>query len=437
MNQFQRFLAVTLLLNCCSVSFCDDWPQFLGENRNGISLETGLVDSWPESNFKVAWKQPVGTGMSGCSILGQRVVTMGQDDQVQYVVCLGAADGKELWRTPISKAFMNAQGNGPRATPAIVDDGVFAYSGDGVMSRLNLKTGEKIWSVDTGQKFSGKGAEYGLASSPLVTDDHVVFQLEANDHGVQAKTVCLNMESGELNWTSVATAGNLMAELDGNGKEEVGYCSPTLMPFEGRPHVLTMTGSFIKIFELSSGRLIAAEKFETDYACNTATPVVLEDGQFFISAGENHGCGVFQIKRKNGDVILAKIWTSLGPKSIMRNEWQTSIRQGDFLFGFDNQGSAGPITNLACINWRTGEQAWKKARFGKGNMIFADGKFWMSNMDGELILGKLDAEKFVEVGRQSVTDSTRQAPSLANGFLYFRGNDSVTCVDVRKISYEK
>lgn len=68
-------------------------------------------------------------------------------------------------------------------------------------------------------------------------------------------------------------------------------------------------------------------------------------------------------------------------------------------------------------------------------MISADGKLWMSNMDGEMIVAKIDPAKYVELGRKEVIDTTRQAPALSNGRLFFRGKDKVVCVDVREESY--
>lgn len=449
----------SLLLIASQVN-ADDWPQFLGNDRNGISNESGLIQDWPDDGPKIAWRSKIGTGMSGCSIVGDKLVSMGQDDAGQYVICLNSKDGKEVWKTKISSSYSNEQGHGPRSTPTIDSGFVYAYSGDGKLAKLDLENGRPQWQINVPVKFYGRINDYGVACSPLVTNGQVIVTIDSIDRKntdqlaelkrlkaaslrrvlndedntpatfATSSTVAVSAKSGEPIWTGVLL----------NREEVAGYSSPMLINYKGNPHAAILTGNHFFLFDiLGEGRLVATKKFETDYGCNTANPVILNNEQIFISAGENHGAELLDLtsfKDKKG-AILKPVWESLGPKSVMRNEWQTSIRIGDHLYGLDNQGSAGTITNLACINWKTGEQLWKVPRFGKANMVYANDRCWMSNMDGEMIFGKLSVERFEKLGQMKVVDTTRQAPSISNGFLYFRGSDEVVCVDVRKSTYQK
>ena len=118
------------------------WPQFLGPNRNGISSETGLMTAWPEAGPGEVWRVQGGAGRSGLVGRGSRVVTMVQRDRKQLVVALDVKDGKEVWTREVSGAYKNQMGgNGPRATPVIADDSVFAYSGDGALIALRFQDG--------------------------------------------------------------------------------------------------------------------------------------------------------------------------------------------------------------------------------------------------------------------------------------------------------
>ena len=63
-------------------------------------------------------------------------------------------------------------------------------------------------------------------------------------------------------------------------------------------------------------------------------------------------------------------------------------------------------------------------------MIAADGKLWMTNMDGELIIVRASPEGFEELSRATVLDQTRQAPALADGKLYVRDDAVIMCIDV-------
>jgi len=103
-----------------------------------------------------------------------------------------------------------------------------------------------------------------------------------------------------------------------------------------------------------------------------------------------------------------------------------------YLYGFDNVGSAGPVSHLTCVNAATGERIWQKTRFGKGNLIAADGKLFISTMEGELVLVRATPKNYDEIGRATVIGVTRQAPALAAGLVYLRDDKEIVCLDVRK-----
>ena len=156
------------------------------------------------------------------------------------------------------------------------------------------------------------------------------------------------------------------------------------------------------------------------------------NGSVYVSAGENHG-GVLLGLKPNGDKFdVSELWKSQGPQSTLRAEWQTPVLLDGKLYGFDNLGGAGPITHLTCIDAATGERVWQQLRFGKGNMIAADGKFWISSVNGELILVRAASTGYEELARADIGISTRQAPTLAGGRLYFRDDAHILCLDVRK-----
>lgn len=119
---------------------------------------------------------------------------------------------------------------------------------------------------------------------------------------------------------------------------------------------------------------------------------------------------------------------SLGPKSLMRNEWQTSIVVGDHLYGFDNVGAAGPITHLVCLETKTGREVWRKPRFGKGNMVYADGKLWITTLEGELVLARATPAGYRELGRAELLGRTRQTLTISSGRGYLRDDCEVLCI---------
>ncbi|MDG2383696.1 MAG: PQQ-binding-like beta-propeller repeat protein [Pirellulaceae bacterium] len=406
-------LMISLCL-ACGETCADDWSQFLGPDRTGISSETQLFKVWPQDGPPEVWRVPGGVGMSGLAIQRGKLLTMIQTARDQEVICMDSVTGKTLWRTAVAPAYRNPQGNGPRATPTIVGGQVLTFSGAGVLTALNLMDGSILWRHDLVKQFAGEVADYGMACSPLVVGDRVVVTIGAPT----ATIVALNRDSGELAWKAGRSS-------------TAGYSSPVLLHVGGRLQIVAFVGKALLGIDPDSGSVLWSYPFKTDFDCNIAAPIAYRD-QVFISAGENHGCVMLRLVPDGDQFKPTPVWSSVDVKSVMRNEWQTSILLDGFLYGFDNVGSAGPVTHLTCVNAQTGERVWRKTRFGKGNLISAGGKLFISTMAGDLVVVKATPDRYEEMGRQNVMVKTRQSPALADGRLYLRDRATILCLDIRE-----
>jgi outer membrane protein assembly factor BamB len=420
-----RILSAALLVSLCATGPLlgqqpkpatkpADWPQFLGPTRNGISAETGLLDELPASGLKPLWRKPGGVGMSGIAVSDGRLITLMQRDSQQWAIALDAKTGKSHWEAPLAPEYMNQMGNGPRAAPAIHGDRVFVFTGEGILTALQLADGKPLWSHDTLKELDGREAEYGMACSPLVVGQNVVVTVGAP----KATVAAYDIESGKLAWTA-------------GSDDPAGYSSPALLDVAGQRQLVAFTGGSVLGIEPKAGTVLWRHPYETDFACNIATPIACK-GQVFVSSGENHGSVLLSPQPSAADWTVKEVWQSQGAESVLRNEWQTSILLDGHLYGFDNVGSAGPVTHLTCVDAATGERVWQKPRFGKGNLIAADGKLLISTMTGELVIARATPEGYEELGRSKLLGSTRQAPALAGGLLYLRDDKEIVCVDLRK-----
>lgn len=392
-----------------------EWPQFLGPQRNGLSTETGLLTIWPTNGPKEIWRVPGGVGMSGLAISRGRLITLVQKEGQQWLIALNAQTGEPVWQMKLAPEFRNGMGNGPRGTPAIAGDLVFAFTGEGILTAVKFADGKPVWSHNVVKELAGMIAEYGMACSPLVVGDRVVVTAGAPN----ATVVAYDTKSGKLAWTS--------------GDDPAGYSSPALLDVGGRSQLVVYSGASVLGLKPDTGAVMWRHSYETNFDCNIVTPIAV-NGQVFVSSGENHGSVLLAVKPKpKGDQFdVQEIWTSQGSKSVLRNEWQTSMLLDGHLYGFDNVGAAGPVTHLTCINAATGERVWQKQRFGKGNLIAADGKLFITAMTGELVVVRATPKAFEEVGRAELFGSTRQAPALSNGLLYLRDDKEIVCIDVRQ-----
>jgi len=411
MNELR--LMLVCLVSLTRLAAGGDWPQFLGMNRTGTSTETGLLKAFPQDGPRVVWKTPLGTSMSGIAVAGKQALTLFQDETRQFAVSLSTENGQILWKTALAPAFENGMGNGPRATPAVAEGRVFVMTGEGLLAGLDATTGKLLWKVDVPQQFGGQAAEYGVACSPLVSGDLVIVQAGSEAAGI----VALQSASGKLVWKSRS------------GRS--GYASPVLLTLAGVSQVVAFDAAGAGGLDPRTGAELWQFPFPTEYDCNTACPVQVGEREVLISAGENHGAVILQLA-PSGDTFEAKpVWSSLGKDSQLRAEWQTPVVHNGHLYGLDNSGSAGPITNLVCIRLSDRKTVWQKPRFGKSNLILADGRLWITTMKGELVLVEASDREYRELGRAVVLETTRQAPSLVDGRLYVRDDQHVICLDVR------
>jgi outer membrane protein assembly factor BamB len=411
-HALKTMLVLSAVLIWAAPLRADDWPQLLGPQRNGISAETGLLESWPPGGPPEVWRVPGGVGMSAVSVASGRAVTMVQREGKQIVVALDARRGEVQWETPVAPEFKNTMGDGPRATPTWAGDRLYVYTGEGVLACLQTKDGAELWRRSAVAEYKGKPADYGMACSPLVVGDLVVVIVGAPGPTV----VAYRADNGAPVWKA--------------GSDPAGYSSPVLRNVGGREQLLVFSGKSVLALDPPTGKQLWRYPYVTEYDCNIAVPLAV-DGNVFISCGENHGAALLKLAPESDVFRVEEVWISEGPESVMRNEWQTSILRDGYLYGFDNIGSAGPVTHFTCVEAATGKKMWEKLRFGKGNAIAADGKLFMSTHKGELILARATPQGYQELGRAAVIGPTRQAPSLAEGLLYLRDDREIVCFDVR------
>lgn len=414
MSRVAILVSAILFVSSLASAADPEWPQFLGPDRNGISSEKGLADSWPAKGPKEVWRVAGGVGKSGLAISRGRLITMVQVEGKQRMIALDAKTGDLTWKADLAPAYRNSMGDGPRATPTIAGDRVFVLTGEGILVAVKFENGEVLWSKNVLKDLGGEVADYGMACSPLVVGSQVIVSLGAAKGSVAA----FDAKTGDKAWAAPTN-------------DPAGYSSPSLLNLGGRSQVVAFTGGSALGLAPQSGEVLWRYPYETDFGCNIATPIA-SDGKVFISSGENHGCAMLSLKPMGSVFEATPEWESQGPQSVLRSEWQTSILLDGYLYGMDNVGGAGPVTHLTCVKAATGERVWQKVRFGKGNLIAADGKLYFSMMSGELVLVRATPKQYEELGRAAVLAATRTPPALAGGMLYVRDDKSIVCLDVRK-----
>ena len=380
-----------------------DWPQWRGPNRDGISKETGLLKQWPASGPPLVWKATgAGGGYSSMSIAGGRLFTMGVRNGREYVVAFDIANGKEVWATANGSVYSNDRGDGPRGTPTVEGDRLYALGGNGDLSCLDTKTGKVVWTINILQKFGGENPRWGISESPLVIGEKVLV----NAGGQDASVIALNKNNGSVIWKS---------QSDG-----AGYSSAMPVQIGNTTQVVFFTHTRALGVDLKDGRYLWSYPRASNDVANVATPVV-RGNRVFLSSDYGTGAGLVEIK---ADGTAQEVYFT----KEMKNHHSTSILIGDYLYGF----SSGI---LVAMKFDTGALAWRDRSVGKGSLVYADGNLYAYSENGVVGLIEATPTGYVEKGRFRIEQGslpTWTHPVIAGGRLYLRDQNTIYAFDVRE-----
>lgn len=380
-----------------------DWPQWRGPNRDGISQEERMVNAWPEGGPEVVWRVPLAEGFSGMSVVQGSVYTMGAEGDEEFALCLDAASGKEIWRTPVGGKFAESRGDGPRSTPTVDRERVFVVGAKGTLCALEVTSGKKLWECDFVKKFGSAVPSWGFSTSPLVEGDLLLVEVG----GEEGKSIAaFDKNSGDVVWTSHT--------------DPAGYSSPIAITFGGVRQILFLTSNHLVSVAPADGRVYWTYPWPTHQGINVATPIFVPEDRVFISASYDHGAAVVRMKADDGGVTVEKKWES----KVMKNHFNSSVLHGDYLYGFDDR-------ILRCITADTGEEQWGMRGFGKGSMLLAQGHLIVLGEAGRLAQVEATAAGYVEKASAQVLEGKCwTVPTLAGGKLYLRNQKELLCLNV-------
>ena len=211
---------LTLLLSghCCPCfgedSTSKDWYQWRGPNRDGISTEKGLANTWGDAGPSLVYQvEGMGKGMSSLSISNGQLFTIGNLGDQVYLICRDIKNGELVWKT-----LFDSSKKAPNGTPTVDPQAkrVYAVSFDGMLVCCNSDTGETVWKKSFTKDFGGlMESGWGFSESPLIDSDKLI----CTPGGKKAMVVALNKSNGETIWTGPAPEGNL------RGNDGAGYSS--------------------------------------------------------------------------------------------------------------------------------------------------------------------------------------------------------------------
>ncbi|MEM9280724.1 MAG: PQQ-binding-like beta-propeller repeat protein [Verrucomicrobiota bacterium] len=411
----------------------DTWPQWRGEQRDGIWRETGLIQSFPEDGLKRAWSVPVGPGYCGPTVTEDQVYLMdrGLDPEVEVerILCLDRLTGEPAWTFSYPCVYENVSYDaGPRASVTITEGIAYALGTMGHLHAIDAATGQVLWQRHLVDDFQAEVPTWGVSAAPLVIESRVIIQA-GGPEGPSA--IALDTKTGTEVWRGPA--------------DRMSYSAPTATP--GDPaSVIIWSDSKLASFAVEDGEVLwsmDSPKVKS-FAARVQSPVFSRDGNSFILSDFNDGTRLFQ---RDGQE-WSEVWHIRG-KNERYTEGLHALKSapvwiGDHFYGVDSYGTflGLKVTDSARVwendtvvpltRWAT---AFIVRQGEEGNRV------WILNEIGELILADLTPEGFGEIDRTQLIEPTQEVrqrdylivwshPAFAHRHLYARNDRELIAVCV-------
>ncbi|MFM8392412.1 MAG: PQQ-binding-like beta-propeller repeat protein, partial [Acidobacteriota bacterium] len=246
-----------------------DWPQWRGPQRSGLSVETGLLKSWPAEGPPRSWSiSGLGEGYGSLAIKGDRILLQGTTGGASVVFCLSRQNGRTIWSAALGPKVSESRGNGPRGTPTIDDDRVYVLTENGDLACLRLRDGSSIWRKNILREFAASNPNWMISESPLIDGERVIV----SPGGRNAGMVAFNKMTGSRIWVTQDLS------------DEAAYSSPIIVDVGGIRTILNFTANAAVGIRASDGKLMFSYDRAANGTANCATPVYAENKVFFSSA---------------------------------------------------------------------------------------------------------------------------------------------------------
>jgi outer membrane protein assembly factor BamB len=439
-----RLSSVILILGMIALTHpavADDWPQWMGPTRDGVYHEEGIVDRIPAGGLKVLWKTPVANGYSGPAVAGNRVyvtdyvITEGSIrndpggrvklEGQERVRCFDASTGEQTWTHAYARPYDISYPNGPRATPAVDGDHVYALGAEGDLHCLHRETGNVVWHRQLAEEFNTQTPIWGFAAHPLVHGD-LVYTLAG---GEGSAVLALNKLTGETVWQALTT-------------KDIGYCPPVIYQLGGREQLIVWHSESINALDPATGAVTWTYPLAPRYQMSIAAPQLNGKRLFASGIGEIAAMIELDSQGKPSDTL----WT--GKPKIGVYSGNATVRfEDNAIYGADCGGGRYIAVNPADGSryWETtvlitGTETRERLNHGTAFTVKHQDKHLIFAENGDLIFAKLTTEVFSELGRMHVLEPTAECfgrpvvwshPAYARRCVFARNDQELVCVSLQ------
>ena len=372
MRRYAALLAVAGLVFAAVLPLAaEDWPEWRGAGRLGVWTETGILEEFPAGGLTATWRVPVGGGYAGPSVADGRVFVTDarradprSTAAVERLLALDEATGEVLWTREWDTNYAGLQliyAIGPRATPTVDGDRVYAVGAMGNLLALDVADGSLLWEKDYVQDFNASIPSWGISGAPLVDGDRLICLVGGEP---DAKVIAFDKLTGEVLWQALSS------------DSEPGYTAPIVIEAAGVRQLIIWHPRAISSLDPETGSVYWEVPHVVDMGMTIPTAV-------------------------HSDPEFGQVFDTLD--SVI----STPVIQGDYLYGVDSFGT------LRCLELRSGRRVWEtnaligqRHRHGSAFIVRHRDRYFINTDAGELIIARLSPEGYDEISRTHLIDPT-------------------------------
>jgi len=432
------------LLILSSALRADEWPQWLGPQRDGVWRETGIVEKFPAGGPKVLWRMKIGGGYTGPAIANGKVYLMDREVAAnsprpgnafargiipgsERVLCLDAASGKQLWEHRYDCTYTMSYSTGPRCTPLVSGGKVWTVGAEGNLFCLDASNGKVLWSHDFKADLGAKTPQWGFAGHPLLDGQRLICLVGGPD----SVAVAFDKDSGKELWRAL-------------NAREPGYCPPTMIEHAGTKQLILWHPQAVNSLDPATGKVFWSYPWEVRSGLTVATPRLAGDLLLLSSFYTSSKCFKLDATKPTATLQWEGKSFSEMKTDTLHSLISTPFIENGHIYGVCSYGQ------LRCLKLDTGERLWetfaattgdKPVRWANAFIIKHADRFFLANEQGDLIIAKLTPQGYEEISRAKLlkpttTDPRRAVvwshPAFANQCVFMRNDEEIVCASLAK-----
>jgi len=444
MGTFNTFRNIALLSLAAVIpaGAVDGWLTWRGSAQDGVSLESGLPESWTPGGENHLWSYEIKGG-------GTPVIADGKlyafgfygekgEDVEESLLCLDAVSGKKIWEARFSDFLSDVVYNRYAIGAPTVD----AETGNVYLQTSNGRCvaftgdGKKLWERSLVEELGRLTFPNGRTGGPAVDGDLVIFHCVTANWGrtgpARDRLYAFDKQTGEQVWVSTpgirpvdsAFSMPVFGELDGRRVCYLGTGCGNIVCVNVR------TGAPVWRFQLSQG--------------GVNSQVVLHGGDKLIAI---HGKENIDTTRK-GRLVCLNIPTKYPEGELpvvlgkdveaWRNDDHVAFTSSPVLV--DGKVYSTIATgSLLCVDAASGKTLWEKKLAPDqlhASPTYGDGKLYMPMLGGKCYILKPGDDGAEVVSESELKVNCLGAPAIWAGKVFLMTKGGLHCFGSKEGEYK-